>query len=109
MSWVRDVADMDTLLCVVGDSRLMVHDSIFSRNSARPMALFNQSSLLLTASNISNNSVAGYGGGILVSDDANVTITGKSRVLGNNASLDGGGGVGYEAFGVEVGRQQHCE
>ena len=90
VSWVRGIP-VRSALCVVGDSRLKFHNSMFSWNHVRPLAVFNQSSLLLNASNITSNSVDAFGGGIFARDDANVTITGNSRVHANNASEDGGG------------------
>ena len=91
VSWVRGSPSLDSLVCVVGDSRAEVHRSRFSWNQARPLAVFGKSSLLLNASIMDGNSVNGSGGGIFVRDNGNVTVTGKSRVHGNNASLDGGG------------------
>mgnify|MGYP001807819902 FL=1 len=78
------------IVCVAG-SRVEVHDSEFSWNSARPLAVFDQAQLLLNASTIRNNSVKGSGGGLWAEGRASVTITGGSTVEGNNATKDGGG------------------
>lgn len=91
VSWVWDITTQ-SLLCVWGDSKLEVYDSTFHENVARPIAMFNQSSLLLYASNLTNNSVVGASGvGMVLRDHAKVTITGKSRVHGNLARFFGGG------------------
>jgi hypothetical protein len=97
--------NVDTVVCVGGDSRVEVHNSEFSWNRARPLFVFGRAHLLLNASTILGNfvqgsgdasildsrSVQGFGGGIKVSDGAAVTITGQSRVHGNNATAHGGG------------------
>jgi len=82
---------LQTLVCVVGGSRLEVHNSRFLKNQARALAVFDQAQLVLHASNVSHNVVQGDGGGILVKGRAIVTITDGSRVQNNTASLDGGG------------------
>jgi hypothetical protein len=63
---VRDVQGTQSVVCVVGGSRLQVHDSDFSWNQARPLAILNQASLLLNASTIGSSFVdAAPGGGYL--------------------------------------------
>jgi hypothetical protein len=85
LSLVQGIPGVETVLCVVGDSRLDVHNSVFDRNLARPLAVFSKAHLLLNASTISNNSVKGSGGGMLIEGGANVTMMGRSRVYGNRA------------------------
>jgi hypothetical protein len=68
-----------------------VRSSEFSRNSYTPLGVFDEAHLHLVASTIANNSVKGDGGGLLVKQVANVTITGQSRVHGNSATGYGGG------------------
>ena len=85
VSWVRGIP-LETVVCVVGDSMLEVHDSSFSQNRARALAVLDQAHVVLNASAVSNNSVVGSGGGIWIEGGAHVTITGRSRVHGNTAS-----------------------
>ena len=82
---------VESVVCVVGDSRLEVHSSKFGWNQARPLAVYNKAHLLLNASIVSSNSAEGSGAGLLVEGNASVAITGRSRVHGNNAGADGGG------------------
>ena len=81
------------LVCVVGDSRVEVRNSEFNKNGYTALGVFDQAHLLLVASTIANNSIGnpGDGGGVYIEGGANVTVTGRSRVHGNNASGDGGG------------------
>jgi hypothetical protein len=87
VSWVRGLP-LDSTVCVVGDSMIEVHNSVFSDNDATALAIFDNARVLVNASTISRNSLVG---GVVVGDDANVTITGSSTVHGNVASENGGG------------------
>ena len=90
VSFVRGIL-LNSIVCVVGNSRVQVHWSRFSQSHVRPLAVFDLPHLLLNGSIVSNNSVHGFSGGIRLEGRANVTITGGSRVQGNNATQDGGG------------------
>jgi parallel beta-helix repeat protein len=87
---VKGISDVQTVVCVMGDSRLDVRNSAFTLNKYTPLGVFHQAHLLLIASTIANNSVKGGGGGMYIQDRANVTITG-STVIDNSAGRSGGG------------------
>lgn len=89
-TWVPRLP-LEGVVCVVKDSTMKVHNSRFSRNLVRPLAVFDQAQLLLNASAVHNNSIKGSGGGLLMAEGARVTISGRSKVHGNNATEDGGG------------------
>jgi len=119
ISGVRS-GSLKSLICVLGSSRLEVHNSQFVQNTARPFASFGQVQLVLRGSNIShnmvdgsggglwaegssvlitdsshvsNNSARGLGGGLFAQSNASVTLTGSSSVHHNVAQKDSGGGV----------------
>ena len=87
VSWVRGLP-LDSTVCVVGDSMIEVHNSVFSDNHATALAIFDNARVLVNASTISHNSLDG---GVVFGDDANITITGRSTLHGNIASENGGG------------------
>jgi hypothetical protein len=92
MLWVRDIPGIDgPVVHVIGHSRVEVRNSEFSKNGYTPLGVFDQAHLLLVASTIANNSDNRNGGGLYISGDANVTITGQSKLHGNNAAGKGGG------------------
>jgi hypothetical protein len=68
-----------------------MHNSIFSENHARALAIVDHARVLVNASTISSNSVHGDGGGLSIEGDAIVTIIGSSTVHGNKATQVGGG------------------
>jgi parallel beta-helix repeat protein len=87
---VKGISDVQTVVCVMGDSRLDVRNSAFTLKKYTPLGVFYQAHLLLIASTIANNSVKGGGGGMYIQDRANITITG-STVIDNSAGRSGGG------------------
>jgi hypothetical protein len=105
VSWVRNVP-LKGLVCVVNNSMLEVYKSRFSMNMVRPLVAGDQASIVLRASNVSNNTayplvnassasdylvVDGSGVGLRVDGYASIVITDSSRVVGNIATQDGGG------------------
>jgi hypothetical protein len=94
-SWVRGLP-LTNLVCVVHDSKLEVHDSLFVNNHALAFTVGDKASIILHTTNISNNVVNASGAGVLVVDNASATITDSSTLQGNTANYNGGG---LAAFG----------
>lgn len=87
---VRGIS-LASVVCLVGNSRVHVHDSRFTDSLVRPLAVSDRAHLVLHASTVSDNSVKGAGGGVVTEARANVTITDRSSVHGSRATGKGGG------------------